>query len=250
MTFIRPGDHVFKDQLNFLDHYSDLREDRASEIITQLGPQYAFWGSVVYLHPDNTRKTIELIDAALRLANFVEMRIKHALACGRRTELSPQVHPLILTPGHGSFPSGHRPKIIWPPACSGNFLRCLWGNHQGHGRAADAGGARIAVNRTVAVVHYPSNRRRDRCLALRSPATSLRAPQVSPPHNSTHGVSTADAIPAVGFRLSQILQAGTGAESAPAYIDQLNSHRLQNRKSWDGSGMKQRMNGRPLPDPH
>ena len=68
-TFIRPGDQVFKDQLEFIDQYSDLREDRAAEILTQLGPQYAFWGSVVYLHPDKTRKTIELIDTALRLTN-------------------------------------------------------------------------------------------------------------------------------------------------------------------------------------
>jgi hypothetical protein len=59
---------VFRDQLEFLDQYSDLREDRVSEIISELGPQYAFWSSIVYLHPDRTKKTIELLDAVWRVA--------------------------------------------------------------------------------------------------------------------------------------------------------------------------------------
>jgi hypothetical protein len=157
-TFIRPGDQVFKDQLKFLDEYSDLREDRAAEILAQLGPQYAFWSSIVYLHPDKTRKTIELIDAALRLANYVEMRVKHALACRRPNELSPQVQPIILTPGHGTFPSGHSTenhmvaRILWE--LRGQAL-------QENPYSPDVGeqlmraAARIAVNRTVAGVHFP-----------------------------------------------------------------------------------------------
>jgi hypothetical protein len=151
VTFIRPSDPVFKDQLKFLDDYSDLREDRASEIITQLGPQYAFWSSVVYLHPDRTKKTIELLDAALRLANFVEMRIKHALACRRPNELSPQVQPIILTPGHGTFPSGHSTE-------NHMIARILWeflGKSHETGEQLMRAAARIAVNRTVAGVHFP-----------------------------------------------------------------------------------------------
>lgn len=158
-TFIRPTEQVFQDQLKYLDQYSDLRDDRAAEILSQLGPQYAFWSSVVYLHPDRTRKTIELIDAALRLANFVEMRVKHALACRRPNELSPQVQPMILTPGHGTFPSGHSTenhmvaRILW------ELLRGVYGPAQS--TSSDVGeqlmrsAARIAVNRTVAGVHFP-----------------------------------------------------------------------------------------------
>ena len=36
--------------------------------------------------------------------------IKHALACRRPIEYSPQVQPMILTPSHGSLPSGHSTK--------------------------------------------------------------------------------------------------------------------------------------------
>jgi hypothetical protein len=107
---------------------------------------------VVPLHPERNRKTIELLDAALRLANFVEMRVKHALACHRPNELSPQVQPIILTPGHGSFPSGHSTenfmiaRILWE----------LWGKGVPKvGEQLMREAARIAVNRTVAGVHFP-----------------------------------------------------------------------------------------------
>ncbi|WGR90884.1 phosphatase PAP2 family protein [Bradyrhizobium sp. ISRA435] len=93
-----------------------------------------------------------MIDAALRLANYVEMRIKHALACRRPIELSPQVQPIILTPGHGSFPSGHSTenhmvaRILWELCGKGN---------KDLGEQLMREAARIAVNRTVAGVHFP-----------------------------------------------------------------------------------------------
>jgi membrane-associated phospholipid phosphatase len=152
-TFIRPTPAIFKQQLAFLDQYADLREDRAAEIVTQMVPQYAYWSSIVYLHPDRTKKTLELIDAALRLANYVEMRVKHALACRRANEYSNQVQPMILTPGHGSLPSGHATEVHM-------VARVLW--ELRGGTPGDALGvelmrqaSRIAVNRTVAGMHFP-----------------------------------------------------------------------------------------------
>ena len=75
--------------------------------MTQLGGGLTFLPPIPFLHPARTPYTLELLAAALRLANFVEMRFKHALACRRPNEFSPQVQPMILTPSHGAFPSGH-----------------------------------------------------------------------------------------------------------------------------------------------
>ncbi len=75
--------------------------------MAQIDPQYAFWSSIVYLHPDRTRRTLELINMVLQFCVYVEMRFKHALACYRPVEYNAAVQPMITTPGHGSFPMGH-----------------------------------------------------------------------------------------------------------------------------------------------
>jgi hypothetical protein len=154
VAMIRPTAAIFQRQLDYVDGYSDLREDRASEILTQMVPPVGFWSSITNLHPERHRYTIELLDVALRLADSVEMRFKHALACPRPVELSPQIQPMILTPGHGSTPMGHATEafmaayVLWtllaPTVLSAQWRVQLM-------RQA----ARIAINRTVAGLHYP-----------------------------------------------------------------------------------------------
>ena len=87
--------------------WAELRNERATEIMAQIDPQYAFWSSIIYMHPDRTRRTFELVNIVLQFCVYVEMRFKHALACWRPVEYNAQVQPMITTPGHGSFPSGH-----------------------------------------------------------------------------------------------------------------------------------------------
>jgi membrane-associated phospholipid phosphatase len=161
-----PKDHeqFIKGQLNFIDIYADLRPDRATEILAQLGVPYAFWASITYLRPDRMPRTLELIDTALRLAVLVEMRFKHALAVTRPIEYSPQVQPMILTPGHGSLPSGHSTEahII------ARVLTELVDSSKLHGLEEQlmAQAARIAVNRTVAGVHFPMDSTAGRVLGI------------------------------------------------------------------------------------
>ena len=87
--------------------WAQLRDERATEILAQIDPQYAFWSSIVYLHPERTRRTLELINMVLQFCVYVEMRFKHALACYRPVEYNAEVQPMITTPGHGTFPMGH-----------------------------------------------------------------------------------------------------------------------------------------------
>jgi membrane-associated phospholipid phosphatase len=158
-SMTRPPIAVFEDQLPFLDHYADLRADRASEILAQLTASTTFLGSIAWLRPDRTRWTIELLAAAFRLANFVEMRFKHGLACRRAVEFSPQVQPMIATPGHASLPSGHATEaftastVLWllfrRPSPLPVYGADLWGEELM--RLA----SRIAINRTIAGMHFP-----------------------------------------------------------------------------------------------
>jgi hypothetical protein len=137
--------------------WADLREERMPEILAQISDTYAFWGSIVPLHTDRLRHTREVLDAAVQMAMFVEMRFKHELACWRPIDYSPQIQPAITTPGHGTLPSGHCVEAY----VIREVLQALLGvdaKNSLHdsvrlqfGRIA----ARIATNRVVAGVHFP-----------------------------------------------------------------------------------------------
>jgi membrane-associated phospholipid phosphatase len=151
---VRPSPETFRAQADLVEKYADLREDRASEILAQIGMQTDFWATIAFLHPARTPKTLEVLGAALRLAIAVEMRFKHALACPRPHEYSPQIQPMIQTPGHGSLPSGHSTQayiiaeVYWAvlPAARRNALLREQLMRQA---------ARVAINRHVAGVHFP-----------------------------------------------------------------------------------------------
>jgi hypothetical protein len=154
VTLKRPGTDVFEAQTAvLLEGDTELRRDRGVEILTQLGYPEAFWTSLCDLHPDRTGKSFELLGAALRLAKFVEMRFKHAFACPRPAAYSRQIQPMILTPGHGSLPSGHATEAFM----TARVLEALLAPggdavlHEQLMRQA----ARIAINRQIAGVHFP-----------------------------------------------------------------------------------------------
>jgi membrane-associated phospholipid phosphatase len=158
VTISRPSVAQFKEYLVFLDRYADLRGDRASEILTQMGGALTFLSAIPFIHPSRTPFTLELIAAALRLANFTEMRFKQALAARRPNEYAPQVQPMILTPSHGSFPSGHATETFVSASVLARLVRA-----SGTQPYADASwrdqlmrlASRVAINRTVAGVHFP-----------------------------------------------------------------------------------------------
>ncbi|WP_309683670.1 phosphatase PAP2 family protein [Polaromonas sp.] len=151
----RPAVHAFKEQVKKVLSWADLREERTAEIIAQLDPQFAFWGSVVYLHPSRTPRTLELMNIALLLAVNVEMQFKHALACWRPIEYSAQIQPLITTPGHGALPSGHSTQAY----IVAHVLQRLLDLPDSHPVSVQLQrqSARIATNRVVAGVHFPAD---------------------------------------------------------------------------------------------
>jgi hypothetical protein len=145
--------------------WAELRNERATEIMAQIDPQYAFWSSIIYMHPDRTRRTFELINILLQFCVYVEMRFKHALACWRPVEYNAQVQPMITTPGHGAFPSGHSTQAH----AVAHVLKALL-NLNPDAQASpprsgyptvtdqlDRQAARIATNRVIAGVHFPAD---------------------------------------------------------------------------------------------
>jgi membrane-associated phospholipid phosphatase len=158
VVFSRPRRRIFRRQLPFLHRYADLRPDRAAEILAQLGWQVGFFASIAWLIRTRMKKTIELLAAAFRLANAVHMRLKQALACRRPIEFGPQVQPMILTPAHGTLPSGHATEAFITAIVLWRLVQASGRNPYVSRRYAEQLmrlAARVAINRTVAGVHFP-----------------------------------------------------------------------------------------------
>jgi hypothetical protein len=128
-----------------------------------MGPQTQFWGTILFLSPQRTPKTLELLSTVVRFAIAVEMRFKHALACSRAIDYSPQVQPMIPTPGHGSLPSGHSTQAYIVAGVMAKFFDDLRKESLSGGAVQSnmlrtqlyAQARRVAVNRTIAGVHFP-----------------------------------------------------------------------------------------------
>ena len=154
-SYRRPTPAIFLNQVGLVESYADLRPDRAVEIVSQMSVPHAFFGSITFLHPERTKWTMELIYAALRFSYTVVMRIKHALACRRPHEYSPQIQPIIACPLHATLPSGHATEAFMFA-----HLLAVLSNTKGRSESVWVNqlmrqANRIAVNRTVAGVHFP-----------------------------------------------------------------------------------------------
>ena len=89
-----------------------------------------------------------LLDAVFDMAFRVAAEMKHHFAMPRPNELCPDIAPVIRTPSHGAFPSGHATEAFAAAA----ILAAVFPERVDHLRQM---AARIAMNRCYAGVHYP-----------------------------------------------------------------------------------------------
>jgi membrane-associated phospholipid phosphatase len=151
-------------QLDYVYNYAALRSDRRAEILAQLSDMLVFLGAVCGLNPERHRWTFELLHVVHNVTIIVEMRMKHALACRRPVEYSAQIQPMVDTPAHSSYPSGHATEAFALAFVLYRLLRCAQNalpadddmmKHDPLFVQLMRHAERIAVNRTVAGVHFP-----------------------------------------------------------------------------------------------
>ncbi|MEP6318844.1 MAG: phosphatase PAP2 family protein, partial [Paracoccaceae bacterium] len=159
----RPTRAVFEQQLPMVRAYGDLRGDRLTEILLQTEDLVSFFGAQGYLSANRNRHTMAALYTALRAAVHIEMPIKHFCRSARPIDFAPMVQPMIQTPDHSSFPSGHAIEVF---AAATVFARLVTGlgpkeamtNADNNGRMGTLAfklALRIASNRSVAGVHFP-----------------------------------------------------------------------------------------------
>lgn len=162
VALTRPDEDAFVQQTRLVLDDAKVRDARFEEILSQTGVPWALWGAPVGLQPSRHPRTLELLGCALQMASAMYYRLKHEFACPRPAAYSPLVLPIIDTPGHGAFPSGHSTESFLVT----RILRELVGEQPGS--TVDlylnkvAGG--IARNREFAGVHFPVDSQAGRLL--------------------------------------------------------------------------------------
>lgn len=161
----RPDPEVFEQQLAMVRAYSDLRTDRMNEILVQTGDLFSYYGALGYMSNARHKYTMAALYTCQRVAVHVEMPIKHFCRAPRPIDYATHIQPMIQTPDHSSYPSGHAIEVF---AASTVFARLMTGLGPKQALSAPvdsekgrmAGMAfrlahRIASNRSVAGVHFP-----------------------------------------------------------------------------------------------
>lgn len=163
MTLFRPSKEVFRQQLQTVRAYADLRSDRIAETINQTFDLLSFFGMIGHLSASRNAATLDVLSAVLRLAVHVEMPVKHFCRSARPIDYAPQIQPMIQTPDHSSYPSGHAIEVFAAATVMARLMTGLGPREAlaGGGSASQIAAMpfrvahRIATNRTIAGVHFP-----------------------------------------------------------------------------------------------
>ena len=106
---------------------------------------------------------------ALRVGQFQAMHYKHKFQVPRPSYLAPALMPPIDPPGHASFPSAHATESWLVARCLKEVMPV-----EAH-EALDRMAERIARNREVLGVHYPSDSAAGKKLAAKTSELLLDA---------------------------------------------------------------------------
>jgi hypothetical protein len=155
-------------ELAELDQLVYYRPSVLAEALAQNRAILQYFSGILDFNLRSRPATVYLCTAAVRIASFQAMHYKFKYDRARPSRLSPRLMPPIDPPGHAAYPSGHAtqarlialclehvmPAAIVPAAAEQGPLRQM--------------AARIARNREVLGLHYPSDSVAGKTLADRT----------------------------------------------------------------------------------
>ena len=134
----------------------DERADALAEILSQSDEFISYFLNMMTARPAAYPATTKVLTIASRIGTFVAMYFKGLYARPRPSQLCPALLPPVEVPGHASLPSGHSTQAHLMALCmnkvfsglpqQSTMVDNLW-------TLAD----RIARNREIAGLHYPSD---------------------------------------------------------------------------------------------
>ncbi len=126
------------------------RDDRMAEIVLQQTDMISFLSIALPIGPHSHPWLLTLVDALMEVAFRIEVEFKHLLPMPRPNKLNTDIAPVIQTPGHSSFPSGHATEAF----SAATLLGLLFPSRAENLRRM---AMRIAVNRGYAGMHFPAD---------------------------------------------------------------------------------------------
>lgn len=153
VRIVRPGIAELSQAAPMVAAYAELRADRLSEIIVQKEYLIPFLASILPIDPTRNPALAEMLEVGLSLVTPVVMRVKLALGCPRPNQFSDRIQPIIPEPAHPAMPSGHATQIF----TLATMLSLLENPDAGVSPNSQIYrlACRIAINRTVAGMHFP-----------------------------------------------------------------------------------------------
>jgi membrane-associated phospholipid phosphatase len=146
---------------NLVQAAQDERADALGEILSQADEFASYFMNLMTSTPGAYPATNRVLHAANVVALFVAMYFKAHYKRPRPTHLCPALLPPIAVPGHAAYPSGHSTQAHLMALCMGEIFDGLPAAQKPQMQPmrddlkvlAD----RIARNREIAGLHYPSD---------------------------------------------------------------------------------------------
>jgi len=128
----------------------DERPGLAEEIIQQDASLAGYFGQVLTLSTGSHPSTLKLLEMAARVGEMVSIWFKLTFNRARLQQVWPAFVPMLPSPGHASYPSGH---MLQSRLIALSLAEAVPAARKALLALAD----RIGRNREVAGVHFPSD---------------------------------------------------------------------------------------------
>ncbi len=139
----------------------DERADTLGEILSQSDEFVSYFMNAMSARPGAYPATALLLQIASLIGTFTAMHHKYLFKRPRPSMLCPALLPPIAVPGHASFPSGHSTQAHLMALCMDEMFTPPTGNPLPQQTVMHndllALANRIARNREIAGLHYPSD---------------------------------------------------------------------------------------------
>lgn len=180
-------------ELKQLVELIEYRSGVMSEALAQRENPWAYYRGIFMSDTWSAPYTRDLLEIALRVGQFVVMHYKREFKRPRPSQYSPALLPPIDVPGHASFPSGHATEAylisaclekVMPPAASTPPPPPSMGVPPVPPEDASPLkqlAQRIARNREVLGLHFPSDSAAGKLLAQKSFALLMECPTIKHP---------------------------------------------------------------------